>query len=140
MNREVGIFRRATDGMEITSFLDPPVPKPDESLLGWVTRVADDHAYRSISRALKKAGFANPRPESLPMFGRTACERLSFLLKTSTAEIEARLLRRRAREYRAGSNRILRFADQKNLPGDHSQKSLASSPICITASSGDVGD
>ena len=70
MNREVGISRTTIDGTEITSFLDPEPPAPDESLLGWVTRAADDHAgIRSVSRALRKAGFRNARPESLPMYG-----------------------------------------------------------------------
>jgi hypothetical protein len=91
MNREVGILRTTINGAEITSFLDPEPPAPDESLLGWVTRAADDHAYRSVSRALRKAGFRNARPESLPMYGRAIGNRLSFLLKASTSTIEARI-------------------------------------------------
>jgi hypothetical protein len=91
MNREVGLFRKTIDGEEITSFLDPPFPEPDESLLGWITRSADDHAYRSVSRALRKAGFRLLRPEGLPMYGRTIAERLSFLLKAPENEVEARV-------------------------------------------------
>lgn len=91
MNREVGILQTTINGTEITSFLDPEPPAPDESLLGWVTRAADDHAYRSVSRALGKAGFRNARPESLPMHGRAIGRRLSFLLKAPTSAIEARI-------------------------------------------------
>jgi len=91
MKRDVGIFRTTMNGTEITSFLDPPIPEPDESLLGWVTRAADDHAYRSVSRALRKAGFHAVRPESLPMYGRMISERVSFLLKAPVQEVEARV-------------------------------------------------
>ncbi|MCK1463577.1 TniQ family protein [Bradyrhizobium sp. 2] len=92
MKRDVGIYRSTVDGTEVTSFLDPPAPAPDESLLGWVTRAAEDHAFRSVSRALIKAGFrGHARPESLPMYGRAISKQLSFLLKAPTAEIEARV-------------------------------------------------
>ena len=91
MRTDIGIFRTTMDGVELTSFLNPPVPEPDESLLGWVTRAADDHAYRSVSQALHKAGFRRARPESLPMHGRIIANPLSFLLKTPAEEVEARV-------------------------------------------------
>jgi hypothetical protein len=91
MKREVGICRTTINGTEVTSFLDPPPPAADESLLGWVTRAAEDHAFREVGRALAKVGIRNARPESLPMYGRTISEQISFLLKAPKEEVETRV-------------------------------------------------
>src|SRR5437016_5013238 len=92
MIREVGIKRAIISEVEVTSFLDPAPPFPDESLLGYYARVADDHLFGSMNLALKKAGINTLYPEGLATH-LDAEKALAFSLKTSECEIARRMHR-----------------------------------------------
>ncbi|MEW6451377.1 MAG: hypothetical protein AB1490_12040 [Pseudomonadota bacterium] len=93
MIENVGIKRAVVAGIEVTSFLDPGAPFPDESLLGFYTRVAADHCFRSIPHALQKAGIVTSHPSSLPVSAADAAERLAFSLKQDPAAVLERMYR-----------------------------------------------
>jgi excisionase family DNA binding protein len=93
MTREVGIKRAIIDGTEVTSFLDPALPFPDESLLGFFTRVADDHVFHSTLGAFQKVGIRTIYLQGLALRHPDAMERLAFGLKVPPSEIERRMYR-----------------------------------------------
>jgi len=96
MIENVGIERAVIAGIEVTSFLDPGAPFPDESLLGFYTRVAADHCFRSIPHALQKAGIVTSHPSSLPVSATDAAVRLAFSLKQDPAAVLERMYRESA--------------------------------------------
>ncbi|WMT73542.1 TniQ family protein [Bradyrhizobium sp. Ash2021] len=132
MTGEVGIYRTTIDGMEVTSFLDPPAPAPDESLVGWVARAAEDHAFRSISRALEKVGVLKCSPETLPLLGHQICDQISFLLKAPRAEVEARIYG--AVHQTSGRNRQIEFFGSKIRKTYRQSKIRRVAPRALVAS------
>lgn len=87
--KHVGIRALDTEEGTIRSYLASTQAMPGESLIGWLARVGELNAHRSLSKSLAKVGIVTHGPSSVAMTPDVS-ERVSFLLKSNLDEVIAR--------------------------------------------------